>query len=192
MTGPYRAARAPTGAPRGPYRGSTGPHKAVQTPTGGSQGPCRAARTLAGGPITEYKLTITNRAKRPADPANDQPSATRARVEPAAATTLSTALLRSLNASRLAKGKGGGGSILPNGVRLSSRFVNGVLYSCHHGRTAESAFFTNNTDDFSARAIDYVTVSKVKREDFYDVIKFYKTDLEKFNLFKDDFLQKGF
>jgi len=31
----------------------------------------------------------------------------------------------------------------------------------------ESAFFSNITDDFSVRAINYVTVYKVKRDDFY-------------------------
>jgi len=56
----------------------------------------------------------------------------------------------------------------------------------------ELAFFSNIVDDFSVRAVDYVTVYKLKREDFYYIIKENKSDLEIFNMFKDDFIFKGY
>ena len=50
------------------------------------------------------------------------------------------------------------------------------------------------TDDFTVRAINYTTIYKVKRDDFYNIIKENSNsmDLEIFNKFKEDFLYKGY
>ena len=41
----------------------------------------------------------------------------------------------------------------------------------------ESAFFSNITDDFSSRAINHVTLYKLRRDAFYEIISENESDL---------------